>query len=370
MKFVIDKNELTHLIGKLQNVVSQKSTIPILSNFLIEAKSGALMLTATDLTVGLSCCIGAKVIEEGATTLPAKRFFSLVRELTAQNIEITTSEGEISKICADSSEFSLRGMSRNEFPALPDLAGSVQVKMPRELLRDMLYRTSFAVSKEDNRYVLTGVLAEIASGVATFVGTDGRRLAKAHANVELDPSVTGQYIIPFKAVEEMLKNLGENEKGEVTISLLNDKIGLDTGSTRIITKLLSGDYPDYNRVIPQSSRFSVTLHREELITLLKQISLFISDPSQSVRFTFEDGELRMRANTMDIGEGKVCMPVNYTGSRFDIAFNPGFFQDTLRHCKGETVFLELTDSYSPGRIRDSESNNSLFVIMPMRLNED
>lgn len=156
-----------------------------------------------------------------------------------------------------------------------------------------------------------------------------------------------------------------------------DKIAVATEFTTVISKLLSGEYPDVNRVIPEQTNVKVTLHREELIHLLRQVSLFAEDTSKSVKFSFSDGEMRLNANSMEIGEGKVSMPVNYQGPRLDIAFNPGFFLDILRHTKQETVALGLTDSYNPGVITQSEEErdpaqppNPLYVIMPMRLHEE
>ena len=183
------------------------------------------------------------------------------------------------------------------------------------------------------------------------------------------------YIIPLKAVEEILKNLTDD--GEATVYLMHDKIGVEAGQTTLISKLLVGDYPDINRVIPEHSETLVSLHREELMTLLRQVSLFTIDTNHSVRFTFSDRELKLSANAMDVGEGKVSMPVNYHGQKLEIAFNPGFFLDILRHTREETVTLGVTDAYNPGVITDTAeilpkpaAARSLFVLMPMRLSEE
>lgn len=378
MKFIIATQELNYLINKCINTVAQKSTIPILSNFLIEAVNDELIITATDLTVGVRCFTEAKILEEGATTLPAKRFAQLIRELTSINVEISTNANEVTEIIADSSRFKLNGMSKNEFPALPNITDANHFKIKQSILRDVLYCTAFAVSKEDNRYVLTGVCMQIVGGTASFIGTDGKRLAKSETVLNIEKSFQGTYVIPLKAVEEILKNVGE--EGEATVFLMNDKIAVEASNTMIITKLLSGEYPDVNRVIPNQTGVTVNLHREELMTLLRQISLFAAESNHSVRFTFSDGELKLTANTMEVGEGKVSMPVNYKGQKLEIAFNPNFFLDILRHSKNETIEMGITDPYNPGLISDSnlvknenekeEKQNSLFVLMPMRLNED
>lgn len=375
MKFILSTQELNFLINKCLNVVPAKGTIPILSNFLIEAVNDELVITATDLTVGIRCFTEAKILEEGATTLSAKKLSQLVRELKSVNVEVSTNSNEITEIVADSSRFKLHGMDRSEFPSLPNMTGSTQFKVQQSELKNVLYRTAFAVSREDNRYVLTGVYMHITHGEAIFAGTDGKRLARSRMKIEADPTFSGTYIIPLKAVDEILKNL--SDEGEATISLMADKIAVETGNTMIITKLLVGDYPDINRVIPENSEVVVSLHREELMTLLRQVSLFTTDNSHSVRFTFGGGELKLLANAAEIGEGKVSMPVNYQGQKLEIAFNPGFFLDILRHTQEETVTLGISDAYNPGVITDSlgtqtkvAAAQSLFVLMPMRLNEE
>ncbi|MDB6081818.1 MAG: dnaN [Chlamydiia bacterium] len=375
MKFIISRQELSELTSRIQNIVAPKTPIPILSNFLVEAIDNRIILTATDLTVGVRCSGSAKVIEPGSTTIPARRFSNLLRELTASHLEISTNEKEVTSIIADSSTFKMNGLPKSEFPALPELSGAAQLRMKQKELKDMFFRTAFAVSKEDNRYVLTGVFLQIADGAACFVGTDGKRLARASLPIQVEPGFKAECIIPLKAVDEIMKNLNHDEE-EATLYIMPDKIAIEASDTIIITKLLSGDYPDVEKVIPQTTNSFVSLHRDELMSLLRQISLFTLDTTHSVRFTFMDGELNLSVNTMDIGEGKVSMPVNYTGPRFDIAFNPMFFLDILRHSKKETVMIGFSDSYNPGMIADGEEKitqgsypSPLFVLMPMRLNE-
>ena len=376
MKFVIPTQELNFLINKCLNVASGKSTIPILSNFLIEAANDELTITATDLTVGIRCFTDAKILEEGATTLPAKRLAQLIRELTALNVEVSANSNEITDVVADSSRFKLNGMSRNEFPSLPNMTGASQFRMKQAHLKEILFRTSFAVSREDNRYVLTGVYMHLANGKAIFAGTDGKRLSKTEIAVQIDPSFSGTFIIPLKAVEEVMKSL--SDEGDVLIFLMNDKIGFETTHLMLITKLLVGEYPDVNRVIPAQSEIIVRLHREELMTLLRQIALFTGETvTGSVRFAFTDGELKLTANTMEVGEGKVSMPVNYQGPKLEIAFNPNYFLDILRHTKSQIITLGLTDTYNPGLIREDKDGpqqpdepDTLYVLMPMRLSEE
>lgn len=365
MKFIISRNDLNNLIRKIQNVVPQNAPIPILSHFLIEAEGDEIVMTATDLTVGTRCAAKAKIYEKGSLSIPSKRFLQLIRELTEPNIEVIAADGEMVEIKAGSSRFRLNGMDKEEFPALPDLKEATQFTINGGTLKEMLFRTAFAVSKEDNRYVLTGVLMRIEESKAIFVGTDGKRLAKTETPISLSSDFSGEFILPIKAVDEVVKMLTEEEMA--TVYLTEDKVAVESGNTLLVTKLLSGDYPDFEQVIASSSELALTLHREEMMSLLKQISLFTYDTSSSAHFTFEPGELLLTANCADVGEGKVSMPVNYVGEKLEIAFNPFFFLDILRHSKDETVNLGISDAYNPGIITDSTT--SLYIIMPMRLSD-
>ena len=365
MKVIISRVELIALIGKIQNVVPSKPSVPILTNVLLEAIDDQLIISATDLTVSMRAYAEAKVQQVGAITLPARGFFQLVRELTAPQVEIHTLSPEIATINAGTSHFKIHGMHKSEFPTLPDLSDGTQFSLSSATLKELLFRSAFAAAKDDNRQVLNGILLHNVNQTATFIATDGKRLAKIHSTVDLPQDFSASHIIPLKAVEEMIRMLDVKEEGNAIITLMADKIALELKSTTLISKLLSGQFPDVSRVIPQSQDKIVSLHREELISLLRQVALFTTDQSSSVRFTFTSGELHLSATSGEIGEGKVNMPVNYAGEKLEIAFNPSYFIDILRHSKDETVNFNISDSYNPGLITDSST--AQFVIMPMRL---
>lgn len=377
MKFLMPRDELSELVSGIQNIVAQRTPMPILANILIEASDNMVTCTATDLTVGIRCTSPAKVLENGATTLPARRFAQLLRELQVSVIEVTANNKDVSHIVADQSTFKMNGMPKGDYPALPDISGAQKIAISQIALREALYRVSFAVSKEDNRYVLTGVSFAITGGKLLFVGTDGKRLARTA--IDLDPAhneIEYEAIIPIKAVDEITKALRESDENAI-IYLMGDKIAFEANNRVVMTKLLTGEYPDIDRIIPRQSSFVIALHREELSSLLRQISLFITDANYSIRCTLTEGSLQFSANTPDIGEGRVSMPVHYSGPRFDIAFNPAFFLDILRHSKKEYVYMALQDAFTPAVISDvqlttmlDEFPSPLFILMPMRLSEE
>lgn len=375
MKFIISRLELNDLINRVQGIVNPRATTPILSNVLIEAANDEIILTTTDSMVGIRCFTETKVLEEGKTTLPMKSFSQLVRELTATNLEITT-RNDVTNVVSDASSFKLNGMSAQLFPALPDLDGATRFTLPQPVLKDMFFRTSFAVAREDSRFILTGVLLQIANSVATFVATDAKRLSRAHVSIDLPPAFSGAYSIPLKAIDEIKRNLTDDPQEMVTVFLMNDRIAFEANHVVVITKLLTGEFPDYHQIIPENCGNIFRLHREEMISLLRQISLFTSEDSPSVCFTFNEGELKLTKNSMAVGEGKVSMPVEYQGSKLDIAFSPHSFMEILRHCNQEVVTLGLSDAFSPGLITDqTDALNSavqptpLYVLMPLRLSE-
>lgn len=362
LKLVIPRLELVSLIGKIQSTVPSKPAIPILSNILLQAEENQVTLNATDLTVSIKAVTSASVHSQGAVALPAKRFFQLIRELTTDQIEIEESEHGVVFVRAASSVFKLNAADKEEYPNLPDLSESHNFQVHSKTLKELFTRTSFAVARDDSRHVLNGVLFQLSESNLTLIGTDGKRLAKISAEMASQP-LSGNYIVPLKAIEEVTKALDQEEPAKLFFQ--EDKIAVETGSTTVISKLLSGEYPDVSRVIPEKANLSVNLHREELMTLLRQVSLFTSEVSHSVRFVFTDGNLELSATSSDVGEGKVSMPVDYSGEQFEIAFNPSFFIDILKHCKDETVTFGITDSFNPGIITDQTT--ALFVIMPMRL---
>lgn len=363
MKVIVSRPALAAMIGKIQGIVSNKPPLPILANILLEARDGNLLIVATDLTIGMCAQVEASVSEEGALTLPAHRFFQLVRELTTTEITIEAVGKEAAKVQSGSSYFRLCGMHKSEFPALPNLGQARAFTIEAKILKEVLSHSIFAAAREDSRHILNGVLMRLEGKEAAFVGTDGKRLAKLSAAIDGEEHPRNDYVIPLKAVAEIIKFLGEEEVA--TVKVLPDKIGIESGAIFLVTQLIPGEFPDVERIIPEKSAFSVEIHREELMTLLRQIALFTPDRGHSVQFSFKEGELKVSATSSDIGEGEVLMPVDYRGDQLDIAFNPLFFHDILRHCRHEIVSLSLTDPYTPGLITDG--TGAKFVLMPMRL---
>ena len=283
MKVIITRIELVNLVGKIQSIVPVKPTISILSNILIEAIDDQLILSVTDLTVSVRAYVEAKVLEEGAITLPAKKFFQLIRELTAVQVEIHALSSEVALVNAGSSHFRIQGMHKDEFPKFPNLSEGIQLTLPSSQLSHLLSRTSFAAARDDSKHALNGILLQSIENTIVFIGTDGKRLAKNNVKIDITSSGSNSYIIPLKAIEEMIRLLDNKEDDPVVLTLMSDKIAVEFKSTTLITKLLSGQYPDVSRVIPEQIANPIALNRDELISLLRQVSLFTSVNLASIK---------------------------------------------------------------------------------------
>lgn len=364
MRIILSKTDILSAFQKIQSIVPAKPQMPILSNVLLLAIQDELTLTATDLSLSMKITIPAKVIEEGAIVLSSKRLSALIRELTSHEVEIATTPFHVAMIYAGSSQFKIPGMNPADFPEVPTLWDGIQVQFPTTLLKDMLSKTAFSAGRDETRPIFSSIHLHKNENSTVFTGADGKRVARTFTDLPLSPGWQGSFILPIRAAEEIIRLLDTKEE-TVSLHFLDGKISIQVGSVVLVSQLLSGQYPDISRIIPEKQTSSINLHREELITLLKQVSLFTSADRTSIRFTFTPGELHLSITGTDAGEGHVSMPINYQGDRMDVAFNPTFFLDILRHSKDETVQLNLKDGYNPGLITDSSS--SLYVLMPMRL---
>lgn len=368
MNLTITKDQIIAGLQAVQNVVSTRTTLPILSNVLLRAEEGHLEFTATDLDVTVACKVEAKVTKPGSTTLPVKKLFGIVRELNGE-IEIETDDKNIASIRSGSSFFKIHGLAAEEFPPLPNFKDDKKVTLPQENIRAMIKKTSFAVSTDESRYVLNGIFISLKDGKMTLVATDGRRLALVDEEVDLGEKSTGEFIVPAKAVNELNRLLqatgnvelkfGENQ---ASFSLKDDK-GF---SVLLITKLIEGNYPNYRQVIPGEAKERIALVREELMQALRRAEIMTSEKANSVRLTFGKNLLTITANSPEVGEARETIAINYKGKELAIAFNPRYLIDPLTALAEDEVFIELIDELSPGVIKIN--GPFLYVVMPMRLN--
>jgi DNA polymerase III subunit beta len=368
MKLSISKEQMIQGLQAVQNIVSTRTTLPVLSNVLLRADAGRLNLTGTDLDVTISSAVEATVERPGAVTLPAKKLLGIVKELPTPQIELEVDEKNVCRIVAGSSYYKINGLAAEEFPAFPKFAENRTITMPQDKLKGLLRKTSFAISTDESRFVLNGIFFSLKEHKVTLVATDGRRLALAEEEVDIPESSHGECIVPSKAINELNRLLGTQNAVEVKIAdnqigftLTNDK-GL---ATIIISKLIDGNYPNYRQVIPAEAKERITLVREELLQALRRAEIMTSEKSNSVKLTFTKNRLEISANTPEVGEARESIAINYKGPDMAIAFNPIYMMDPLRNLDNDEVYLELIDELSPGVIKIN--GPFLYVLMPMRM---
>ena len=363
MKFRISKEAFLDGLQKVQHVVSSRTTLPILSNVLLVARDGRIQFTTTDLDVGITGSVEAQIEKEGATTLPAKRLVSIIRELPSSEVEVSVDAKNHASIRSGPSFFKIIGLGEAEFPPLPDFEGAKIFKIPQVTLRDGLKKTSYAISTDETRYVLNGIFTSFRDGKMTLVATDGRRLAMVDADLEFPASHETDVIIPTKAVQELQRLLGDS--GEVVVKLSDSQISFTVGDSLLASKLIEGNYPNYRQVIPGDSNERVVIGREALLETVRRVSLLSSDKSNSVKLVFSENHIEVTANSPDVGEAQESMDVIYQGPPMQIAFNPEFLQAPLRALDSADVYLDLIDEMSPGVLRIE--GTFLYVLMPMRV---
>jgi len=368
MNLTIAKEQLMNGLQSVQNVVSTRTTLPILSNVLVRASEGKVELTATDLDVTISCSVEAQVAKPGATTIPVKKFFGIIRELTNPEIEIETDEKNTTSIRAGSSFFKIRGLAAEEFPPLPKFKDDRRVAVPQEKFRGMLKKTSFAISTDESRYVLNGIFLSLKDHKMTMVATDGRRLALVDEEADIAEKSQGEFIVPAKAVNELGRLLGDT--GDVDVTFSENQAAFTLKSEKgpgvlIITKLIEGNYPNYRQVIPGETKERISLPREEFLHALRRAEIMTSDKQNSVKLAFAKNQLAITANSPDVGEARETLAINYKGKDLAIAFNPAYLIDPLNALGNDEVFLELIDELSPGVLKIN--GPFLYVVMPMRL---
>ncbi len=368
MNLTISKEQIINGLQAVQNVVSTRTTLPILSNVLLRAEGEKLALTATDLDVTISCEVEAKVKKPGAATVPVKRLFGIVRELSNAEIDMEVDDKNTCSIRSGPSFYKINGLGADEFPPLPKFKEDKKVTLPQETIKGMLKKTSFAVSTDDSRYVLNGIYISLKDHKMTMVATDGRRLALVDEEVDVSEKSQGEFIIPAKTVNELNRLL--LDKGELEVRFAENQASFtlkdEKGSSiLVISKLIEGNYPNYRQVIPSETKERVSLVREEFLHALRRAEIMTSEKSNSVKLSFGKNKLEITANSPEVGEAKEALAINYKGPDMAIAFNPKYMIDPLNSLANDEVFLELIDELSPGVLKIN--GPFLYVVMPMRL---
>ena len=366
MKLTIAKETLGYALQAVLNAVSERQTLPILSNVLLRTTPEGLEVSATNLDIRIICTVAATVETQGSTTLPARRFSQIVNRLPTPLISLEINEMHHCKVTSGSVYFKLFGMAAEEFPLSTEVEQTQSFGVKAPTLKKMLERTAFAMSQEDNRAVLNGLHFSLLEKKLTLVATDGRRMALCDTDVE-SATGDGQGILPAKTVSELRKLTPLD--GEVKIYWEGKKAlfrmdGPAGAEVVLISKLMEGVYPNYKQVVPVELKHTMTLSREEFLHALARAQLMTSERSHVVKLVFGQNQLTISAKSMEVGEAQETLVMNHEGPELSISFNPTFLVEPLKTLDDGEVFLEMNDEFSPALLRAKE--NAQFVVMPMR----
>ncbi len=373
MKFKINRDHFSNGLAQVLNVVGSKAAMPILSNVLIEAEKDHISLTTTNLDLGIRCRIKAEVKEGGSITLPVKRLATIVRELPNVDVAFDTTANHQAKIASGGSNFRIMGIGAEEFPKLPDSADDKSFTLQQGELSGMLSNVSYAQSTDETRYILNGVYFSFKDGKFTLVATDGRRLALVGREMTIPANSAGAIILPAKTVAELLRLLGKGEKVKIAFNERRATFQIETGkdagglvdSIFLFSKVVEGNYPNYQQVIPKETHQRIKLERELFLHCVHRAALVTSEKSNSVKMKLSANLLEVMASSPDFGESHESVAVQYSGPDLQVAFNPQFIMDPLRALTKDEVFFELKDEVSPGVFKTLD--NFICVIMPVRL---
>jgi DNA polymerase-3 subunit beta len=368
MQIVCSKAELLKGIQTVQAAVSTKSTLPVLSNILLETQTNQLKLASTDLQVGVRCVINAEIVKEGALTVPAKTFSEFVRTLRDdQEIEINASETSRIEIKCGKTRCVLLGLPKEEFPVFPEFQDDRAISIEVKALQEMIKKTHYAVSTDETRYILNGIYFILEKGIAKMVATDGRRLCYIARPVK-EKTVSITAIIPSKALVEVERLLSGGEKlpEMVKVSVTENQVAFKLGETVIISRLIEGHFPNYEQVIPKTSDIRVEVATRDLLTMTQRAALGSGERGGAVRFALDKGRLRAIGTAQGRVEVEDELPIDFSGKPLEISFNPSFVVDILKNMDTAHVVMEFTSSLNPGVIRPQGDEQMICVIMPMR----
>jgi len=363
MKLKIKKEAIIEGLQKVQSVVNPRTTLPILSNVLLRAEKDRLWLSVTDLEVSVRASVEAEIEKEGGTTIPARRAFSVFKELPGPEIAIETDDHDVATISSGSAVFKLLGMAEDDFPPLPKLVGGKTFTLEQDAFRSMIQKTSYAASTDETRQVLNGTLLSFRDDKLTVVATDGRRLALVEQELEFPDDAAMDLVVPSKTINELIRTMGDT--GTVKLTATDKQVAFDFGEMLVISRLLEGTYPNFRQVIPASSDQRVPVERESLLAAVRRASLVTTDQSRSVRLTFQKNKLEVTTESADVGEARETLPIKYSAKEISVAFNPEFLMDPLRTLESDEIFMEISDELSPGVIKADVP--FLYVLMPMRI---
>jgi DNA polymerase-3 subunit beta len=372
MHFKIEKDIFLRGLGRIQGIVEKRNTIPILSNVLVEAGDGEVCLTATDLEVGMRSSYAAAVTTPGRITISAKKIYEIIKELPEREVSFRAKENCWVEIRCGKALFNIVGLSPEEFPyfPLPDKERLVPVRS--DVLREMIEKTAFSMSADESKYNLNGIyfraLEDQGREMLRLVATDGHRLSMVQRPLDgsLIPELQKGVIFPRKGVVE-LKKIAEEGEGDLKIGFRDNNAVVVKDQTVVVMRLVDGDFPDYNRVIPRQNEYSARIPRDPFFHALRRMSILSSEKSRGVKTVLKHGLLELSSSNPEFGDAREDLEIDYSGPEVAIGFNARYLLDILQAQNDQQIRFNIRDNMSPGLLRPDQGEDELAVVMPMRL---
>ena len=374
MELVVRKTDLLRELQLFQGIVERKNTIPILANVLLEANGGEVKMLATDLEVGLRSKCTATVSKGGSLTLPAKKLYEIVKALPETDVRIEEDKNGV-KVAADRFDSRMQTLPREDFPTLPEASGAVSASLSREALRQMIAKTQFAITGEDTRYFLNGALFILRADSMGLVSTDGHRLAFISVPREkgtvkgLKGDEENRVILPRKTLLELGRLLAEGGEGDIQYERGENHLFFAVGDRLLISRLIDGQFPSFERVIPKNNDKRVEFDRDRLTSAVKRVALLSNERSRAVKFQIDKGKVEIASSSPEFGEAKEVLMVDYAAAPVTICFNAQYVVDFLGVVETDSVLLEFKDEMSQAVMKPigAEGYHYTYVIMPMRI---
>jgi DNA polymerase III subunit beta len=370
MELVVRKNDLLRELQLFQGIVERKNTIPILANVLMEAKGDEVRFLATDLEVGLRSKCQATVAKGGSLTLPAKKFYEIVKSLPETDIRIAEDKGGV-KVAADRFDSRIQTLPREDFPTLPESGGTPSATLSRSSVKEMVAKTQFAITGEDTRYFLNGALFVLKPNEMSLVATDGHRLALVSVTRDGQGKKDAdevKAILPKKTLGELGRLLSDGD-GDITYERGENHLFFEVGGRLLISRMIDGQFPAYERVIPKGNDKHIEFERDRLTNAVKRVALLSNERSRAVKIQIDKGKVDVTSSSPDLGEAKETLPVEYSGGAMQICFNAQYVLDFLSAVSTDVVSLDLKDEVSQAVMKPvgAEGYDYTYVIMPMRV---
>lgn len=371
MEFRIPRETFYRALQKIQGIVEKRTTMPILSNALIEAREDGIEVIATDLDVAMKSSYPATTITPGRITVAAKKLCEILKELPDEEVRFATRENDWVDIRCGKAQFNLVGLSPDEFP-LPRIREDRLITLRSSLIGEMIEKSSYAICTDETKYNLNGVFVQARSeddrNLIRMVATDGHRLALVARSVEgeVGPELTKGVIFPRKGIYE-LKKMTEDESGDMMIGFMENSAVIKKGDTVVVMRLVDGEFPDYTRVIPQQNSRSVRINRDDFLHTLRRMQILSSDKFKGIKLDVSEGGMEISSSNPELGESREELDVLFQGDPLALRFNARYLIDVLTVLDGADVELLLKDELSPAIVRSDVDPDFLAVIMPMRV---